>query len=71
MHVISIPVFADVFCVMITVERVISMRDPPDGEDETEYLVKWKGLEYEECTWEKESGKRRCFRYSIRDCVFL
>ncbi|KAH5233598.1 hypothetical protein HBI62_043920 [Parastagonospora nodorum] len=34
------------------VERVI---DSQHGEDETEYLVKWKGLTYEFCTWEPAS----------------
>ncbi|KAL6155911.1 ATP-dependent DNA helicase Hrp3 [Exserohilum turcicum] len=34
------------------VERVIDTRD---GEDETEYFVKWKGLTYEFCTWEPAS----------------
>ncbi|KAF2263968.1 chromodomain helicase-like protein [Lojkania enalia] len=34
------------------VERVIGTRD---GEDETEYYVKWKGLTYENCTWEAAS----------------
>ncbi|KAF2272566.1 uncharacterized protein EI97DRAFT_452925 [Westerdykella ornata] len=34
------------------VERVIGTRD---GEDETEYYVKWKGLTYEFCTWESAS----------------
>ncbi|KAL5114681.1 ATP-dependent DNA helicase Hrp3 [Pleosporales sp. CAS-2024a] len=34
------------------VERVI---DSQDGDDETEYLVKWKGLTYEFCTWEPAS----------------
>ncbi|KAF2131439.1 hypothetical protein P153DRAFT_365028 [Dothidotthia symphoricarpi CBS 119687] len=34
------------------VERVI---DAQDGEDETEYFVKWKGLTYEFCTWEPAS----------------
>ncbi|KAF1837555.1 hypothetical protein BDW02DRAFT_565846 [Decorospora gaudefroyi] len=34
------------------VERVI---DSQDGEDETEYFVKWKGLTYEFCTWEPAS----------------
>ncbi|KAH8730976.1 P-loop containing nucleoside triphosphate hydrolase protein [Phaeosphaeriaceae sp. PMI808] len=34
------------------VERVI---DSQNGEDETEYLVKWKGLTYEFCTWEAAS----------------
>ncbi|KAJ4367513.1 ATP-dependent DNA helicase Hrp3 [Neocucurbitaria cava] len=34
------------------VERVIDSRD---GEDETEYYVKWKGLTYEFCTWEPAS----------------
>ena len=31
------------------VERVIGTRD---GEEETEYFVKWKALYYESCTWE-------------------
>ena len=31
------------------VERVIDARD---GEVETEYYIKWKGLYYESCTWE-------------------
>ncbi|KAF1840967.1 uncharacterized protein K460DRAFT_195645 [Cucurbitaria berberidis CBS 394.84] len=34
------------------VERVIDSRD---GEDETDYYVKWKGLTYEFCTWEPAS----------------
>lgn len=34
------------------VERVISARD---GDEGTEYLVKWKGLFYEACTWEAAS----------------
>ncbi|KAL2011630.1 hypothetical protein VTN00DRAFT_4348 [Thermoascus crustaceus] len=33
------------------VERVIAMRD---GEDGTEYFVKWKRLFYDSCTWESE-----------------
>lgn len=33
------------------VERVISMRDTDEG---TEYLVKWKRLPYDGCTWEDE-----------------
>ncbi|KAL2832116.1 SNF2 family N-terminal domain-containing protein [Aspergillus cavernicola] len=33
------------------VERVIGMRE---GEDGTEYLVKWKRLFYDSCTWESE-----------------
>jgi chromodomain-helicase-DNA-binding protein 1 len=34
------------------VERVIGARD---GETETEYYVKWKGLYYDSCTWELAS----------------
>ncbi|CAG8981346.1 hypothetical protein HYALB_00013623 [Hymenoscyphus albidus] len=34
------------------VERVIGNRN---GEEETEYYVKWKGLYYESCTWESAS----------------
>lgn len=31
------------------VERVVAVRDGDDGD---EYLIKWKGLQYDECTWE-------------------
>jgi chromodomain-helicase-DNA-binding protein 1 len=31
------------------VERVVAVRD---GEDGDEYFIKWKGLQYDECTWE-------------------
>lgn len=34
------------------VERVIGVQD---GEEETEYFIKWKGLYYDSCTWEAES----------------
>ncbi|KHN96343.1 chromo domain-containing protein 1 [Metarhizium album ARSEF 1941] len=34
------------------VERVVNVRD---GEDDPEYYIKWKGLTYEECTWELAS----------------
>lgn len=34
------------------VERVVAVRD---GEESDEYLVKWKGLQYDECTWEDAS----------------
>jgi chromodomain-helicase-DNA-binding protein 1 len=34
------------------VERVIDSRD---GEEGTEYYVKWKGLTYESCTWETDT----------------
>lgn len=34
------------------VERVIGVRD---GEEGTEYFVKWKGLYYDSCTWEAET----------------
>ncbi|KAK5168324.1 ATP-dependent DNA helicase Hrp3 [Saxophila tyrrhenica] len=34
------------------VERVIGARD---GEEDTEYYVKWKGLFYDSCTWESAS----------------
>ncbi|PVH98766.1 chromo domain-containing protein 1 [Periconia macrospinosa] len=33
------------------VERVIDLRDGDDGE---EYYVKWKGLTYDNCTWESK-----------------
>ncbi|EON96928.1 putative chromodomain helicase dna binding protein [Phaeoacremonium minimum UCRPA7] len=31
------------------VERVVAIRDGDEGD---EYLIKWKGLQYDECTWE-------------------
>ena len=31
------------------VERIVAVRD---GDDGREYLVKWKGLQYDDCTWE-------------------
>ncbi|KAK4154619.1 P-loop containing nucleoside triphosphate hydrolase protein [Chaetomidium leptoderma] len=34
------------------VERIVAVRD---GDDGTEYFVKWKGLQYDECTWEDAS----------------
>lgn len=34
------------------VERVIGTQE---GDEETEYFVKWKGLYYEHCTWEAQS----------------
>ncbi|EMT65255.1 Chromodomain helicase hrp3 [Fusarium odoratissimum] len=44
------------------VERVVAVRD---GEDDTEYLVKWKGLTYEECTWEVASEISDAFQDQI------
>jgi chromodomain-helicase-DNA-binding protein 1 len=32
------------------VERIVAVRDGDEGD---EYLVKWKGLQYDECTWEE------------------
>lgn len=43
---------ADALVDYTKVERVIGTRD---GEEETEYFVKWKGLYYESCTWEAAS----------------
>lgn len=34
------------------VERVVAVRE---GDDGLEYFVKWKGLQYDECTWEAAS----------------
>jgi len=34
------------------VERIVALRDGDDGH---EYLVKWKGLQYDECTWEDDA----------------
>ncbi|KAG5971550.1 hypothetical protein E4U58_007453 [Claviceps cyperi] len=39
----------DAFADFTQVERVVNVRD---GDEDTEYFVKWKGLTYEECTWE-------------------
>ncbi|TVY85362.1 Chromodomain helicase hrp3 [Lachnellula suecica] len=43
---------ADALLEHTKVERVIGTRD---GDEETEYYVKWKGLFYEDCTWETAS----------------
>lgn len=32
------------------VERVVAIREGAEGD---EYLIKWKGLQYDECTWEE------------------
>ena len=42
----------DAFEDFTKVERVVAVRD---GDEDTEYFVKWKGLTYEECTWEQAS----------------
>ncbi|KAK3394756.1 CHD1-like protein [Podospora didyma] len=34
------------------VERVVAVRDGDEGD---EYFIKWKGLQYDECTWEDAS----------------
>jgi chromodomain-helicase-DNA-binding protein 1 len=34
------------------VERVVAVRD---GDDNMQYFVKWKGLQYDDCTWEDAS----------------
>lgn len=44
------------------VERVVAVRD---GDEETEYFVKWKGLTYEECTWELASDVSAEFQDKI------
>jgi chromodomain-helicase-DNA-binding protein 1 len=44
------------------VERVVAVRD---GDEGTEYLVKWKGLTYEECTWEIASDISDAFQDQI------
>ncbi|KAI9816398.1 MAG: hypothetical protein M1832_005065 [Thelocarpon impressellum] len=40
---------ADAITDYMNVERVIATRE---GDEETEYYVKWKGLYYDSCTWE-------------------
>jgi hypothetical protein len=51
------------------VERVIAhqvSREKTDfGEKQTEFLVKWCGLPYSECTWEDESLIRMRFSHKI------
>ncbi|KAJ4197773.1 ATP-dependent DNA helicase Hrp3 [Fusarium falciforme] len=46
----------------IKVERVVATRN---GEDGDEYLVKWKGLTYEECTWEAAADISDMFQDQI------
>lgn len=56
------------------VERVIAhqvSRDKTDfGEKQTEFLIKWVGLPYSECTWEDENLIRMRFAFKI-DEYFL
>lgn len=42
---------ADALSDYTKVERIIGMQENAEGE--TEYLVKWKGLFYDSCTWEE------------------
>ncbi|EEY18333.1 chromodomain helicase hrp3 [Verticillium alfalfae VaMs.102] len=44
------------------VDRVVAVRD---GDEETEYLVKWKGCYYDECTWEVASAISTDFQVKI------
>ncbi|KAL2756217.1 hypothetical protein ACRALDRAFT_1050450 [Sodiomyces alcalophilus JCM 7366] len=44
------------------VDRVVAVRD---GEEETEYLIKWKGCYYDECTWEAASAISQDFQNKI------
>ncbi|RFU79960.1 chromo domain-containing 1 [Trichoderma arundinaceum] len=44
------------------VERVVAVRDGDEGD---EYYVKWKGLTYEECTWEAASEISSLFQDKI------
>jgi chromodomain-helicase-DNA-binding protein 1 len=59
-----------------TVERVISERPADANEDidhpHTEYLCKWTGLPYSECTWEsdvliKEKASQQIEDYHVRE----
>ena len=41
----------------VEVDRVLDesvIKDPTSGDDVTHYLVKWRSLQYEDCTWELE-----------------
>ncbi|CEJ95088.1 Putative SNF2 family chromodomain-helicase DNA-binding protein [[Torrubiella] hemipterigena] len=44
------------------VERVVAVRDGDEGD---EYYVKWKGLTYEECTWETAANISTDFQDQI------
>ncbi|KAH0427281.1 chromo domain-containing protein 1 [Colletotrichum camelliae] len=44
------------------VDRVVAVRDGDDGD---EYLVKWKGCYYDECTWEAASAINAEFQDKI------
>ena len=46
------------------VERVVAVRS---GEFEPEYLIKWKGLNYDECTWEEAGTVSKNFNDKIDD----
>ncbi|KAL3080298.1 hypothetical protein niasHS_012403 [Heterodera schachtii] len=54
------------------VERIIGEQASLDkisdnGEAATEYLIKWNGLPYSECTWEDEGLIRRAFDHKIAE----
>ena len=36
--------------------------EPVDAEDHVQYLVKWRGLSYAECTWERWIDLKVCCR---------
>ncbi|KAL5484436.1 hypothetical protein EMCRGX_G020939 [Ephydatia muelleri] len=46
------------------VERVIAARTG-DGQSQQEYLCKWRGLPYSECTWEDSSPRTNRFLEQI------
>ena len=46
------------------VESVIGMR--PDGFGNKEYLVKWKGLEIDQATWEPQKEIEEKYAYLIQ-----
>lgn len=47
-----------------TVEKVISQRGGPG---QVEYLIKWKRLHYDECTWEEEEAISNEYQVKIDD----
>lgn len=49
-----------------TVERIVAHRESADSHNNTEYLCKWTGLNYEHCTWEDQNELRQIAKEEIR-----
>lgn len=50
-----------------TVDRIIASRECSKNSSAIEYLVKWRGLPYSECTWESPDGILPCSHVTSTD----